>query len=155
MIDIQSWECNAAHNATWKSSMPHADDRSFTSSTATCRNNLPAGFITVMNDCSLVSATLRQVGSDEPFSFKKKKGLWQADERYIWGFQLMLLSTAVTSEWNMFLFMRQNTRGYCMFHMLHHVHLNFMVYDSRLVQYFSAAYRGWRPTSMKVCSTCM
>lgn len=153
VIDIQSWERNAAHNATWKSSIPHAHDWSFTSSTATCRTNLPAGFITVMNDCSLASATLGKVGHNEPFSLKKKKAYDRLMN--VWGFQLMLLSAAVMKKWNMFLFIKQKTRGYCMLHTLHHVHLNFIVYDSRLVQRFSTAYRGWMATRMKVCSACM
>lgn len=38
------------------------DGWSFTSSKPTYRNNLPAGFLTVMNDCSLVSATIWKVG---------------------------------------------------------------------------------------------
>lgn len=71
-LTSHSCEYNAEHNATWKSPIPLADGLSFTGRTATWRNNLPAGFITVMNDCSLVSDTLGKVGHDEPFSFKKR-----------------------------------------------------------------------------------
>lgn len=152
VIHTQSWERDAAHNGTWKSSIPHADSRSFTSSTATHRNNLPAGFITVMNDCSLVSATLGKVGHDESVSFKKSHvtAWWML--HFSSCSYLQQLWTSATC----FFFIKQKTGAYCVFHMLHHICLNSMVYDSRLVQYVGEAYRGQMPrwTNMEVYSAC-
>lgn len=75
--DIRPWEYSAAHNATWETSILHADERSFTSSTDSYRNNLPAGFITVMDGCSLVSATFQKGWPYmmSPLHSKKKKSL--------------------------------------------------------------------------------
>lgn len=39
-LPSQGSEGKIKHSTTWDSSIPHADDRSFTSSTAICRNNL-------------------------------------------------------------------------------------------------------------------
>lgn len=112
---------------------------SFTSGTATWRTNLPAGFITVMNDCSLVWDALWKVEHDEPFSFIK--GLY--DRLMNVTFEAFSWSFYSSHEQQYF----SNVLSYL---------LEFKFYDSRLVQPFSSAYRWCMPRqSMEVYSACM
>lgn len=125
--------------STWESPIRHADDRTFTSATETCRNNLPAGFITVMDEGSLVSATQGKDGLKWWGFFiqkKKEKGLWQTGW---WTLRLRLLLDALIYSGHklVFLFIKyhKNTGGNCIFHMLHHV-----CFHSRLVQCLQRLY---------------
>jgi len=52
---------------------------SFTKTTATCRNYFPAGFITVTNDCSLVSIHMLCL-------YLSDGAFWQADKWHVWYF---------------------------------------------------------------------